>query len=186
MLILAQALTYIERLEKCLSSAGRDYAIATGGGRMHMTMDRYEADWDMVKRGWETHVQGKGQRFPTAADAVKHFYQTQPELDDQWLPGFVVGEFEQMEDGDAVLFMNFRGDRAIEISRAFEESEFSEFDRGRKPDVFYAGMMEYDGDLKVPKHYLVPPPEINDTVGDRMSDAGLSVLSISKHRSSVM
>ena len=174
------ALTYIEHLEEVLAGVDADYCIATGGGRMHMTMDRYEADWDMVKRGWDTHVHGQGQRFSSAAEAVKHFYEEFPEMDDQWLPGFVVGEFKQINDGDAVLFMNFRGDRAIEISRAFEEETLSTFDRGKRPDVFFAGMMEYDGDLKVPKQYLVPPPEINDTVGDRMSAAGLSVLSVSE------
>jgi 2,3-bisphosphoglycerate-independent phosphoglycerate mutase len=65
-----------------------------------------------------------------------------------------------------VIFFNFRGDRAIEISRAFEEEDFSEFDRIRYPEVFYAGMMQYDGDAHIPKKYLVEPPAIDRTLGD--------------------
>lgn len=174
------ALTYIADLEQSLKHTGLDYRIATGGGRMRITMDRYEADWEMVKRGWDTHVHGQGERFETATMAVQHFYDANPNMDDQWLPSFVIGDYKQMEDGDAVLLMNFRGDRAIEISRAFEETELKTFDRGQTPNLFFAGMMEYDGDLKVPKQYLVPPPEIRDTVGDRMSAAGLKVFSVSE------
>ena len=71
-----------------------------------------------------------------------------------------------MADGDAVIFFNYRGDRSIEISRAFEESDFHAFDRGRVPDVQYAGIMQYDGDLRLPKRYLVRPPAIDLTFGE--------------------
>ncbi|MBN2310950.1 MAG: 2,3-bisphosphoglycerate-independent phosphoglycerate mutase, partial [Candidatus Hydrogenedentes bacterium] len=69
-----------------------------------------------------------------------------------------------IEDGDAVIFFNFRGDRAIEISRAFEEDGLDKFDRKRRPDVFYAGMMEYDGDAHIPHNFLVEPPAIDRTI----------------------
>ena len=182
------ALQYIETVEQLLSlhtKGGLDYRIASGGGRMLITMDRYEADWEMVKRGWDCHVHGLGARFSSAKEAVENFYAEDPKIDDQWLPQFVIGDYQGIKDGDSVLFFNFRGDRAIEISRAFEEEgdsfEQNCFDRGIRPkDIFFAGMMEYDGDLRIPKSYLVPPPEISDTIGDRMSEAGLSVLSISE------
>ena len=63
------ALTYVDRLEELLASLrepGFDYAIASGGGRMQITMDRYQANWPMVEAGWRTHVQGQGRRFPSA------------------------------------------------------------------------------------------------------------------------
>ena len=147
---------------------------------MHITMDRYEADWPMVERGWSCHVHGKGRKFPSAKEAVETLYAENPEHNDQWLPAFVIERFSGMQDGDSVVFFNFRGDRAVEISRAFTEENFSAFDRGRAPDVFFAGMMEYDGDLKVPKYHLVPPPAISDTVGDRLSDAQKKVFAISE------
>lgn len=174
------ALTWVEPLERMLAEhreAGRDFRIASGGGRMHMTMDRYEADWEMVARGWRCHVHGEGRRFPKASQAIQTYYDEDEAVDDQWLPGFVVEDDGQpvgpIMDGDAVVFFNFRGDRAIEISRAFEEDDLDTFDRGRRPDVLFAGMMEYDGDLKVPQRYLVEPPAIDDTVGEHLASAGL-------------
>ncbi|HND32882.1 MAG TPA: 2,3-bisphosphoglycerate-independent phosphoglycerate mutase, partial [Myxococcota bacterium] len=169
------ALTWIEPLEAELAGLP-DAKIASGGGRMLLTMDRYEADWSMVERGWRCHVQGEGRTFASASTAIRSFYAEDPKVTDQWLPAFVVtdtnGPVGRMEDGDGVILFNFRGDRAIEISRAFEEDHFSPFDRGLRPAVFFAGMMQYDGDLKIPKNFLVNPPVIDRTVGGYLAEAG--------------
>ncbi len=181
------ALRWIEPLEEELRASGLDYAIATGGGRMVITMDRYEADWEMVARGWATHVLGEGRRHPSATEAIRTLYAEDPDVDDQYLPPFVVGDYAGMADGDAAILFNFRGDRAIEISMAFDMGpEFDArpggrfFDRRRHPDVLFAGMMEYDGDLHVPRRFLVEPPAIDRTVGEIMAAAGLRVLAISE------
>jgi len=176
------ALTWIEPLEQLLAAQDGDYAIGSGGGRMHITMDRYEADWEMVARGYNAHVYAEGRRFESAAQAIQTLYDENSEVDDQWLPAFIVGEYDGMKDRDAVVFFNFRGDRALEISRAFESGDaFDAFDRGaRRPEVFYAGMMEYDGDLNIPKNYLVQPPDIRDTIGERIAAADMTFLSISE------
>ena len=58
------------------------------------------------------------------------------------------------------------GDRAIEITRAFEEAAFDKFDRVRAPKIVYAGMLQYDGDLKLPQRFLVAPPAIRNTTGE--------------------
>jgi 2,3-bisphosphoglycerate-independent phosphoglycerate mutase len=182
------ALSYVDRLEEVLSSirskADRDYRVASGGGRMTTTMDRYEADWAMVERGWKVHVRGEGRQFSSLRAAVETLRQESPSIIDQYLPPFVVGEDGEavgpIRDGDAVLLFNFRGDRAIEITRAFEEETFSAFDRGPRPDVFFAGMMQYDGDLKLPRRFLVPPPTIDRTLGEYLAHAGLAQLAISE------
>jgi len=174
------ALRFIEPLERLLREhrdAGRDYAIASGGGRMHITMDRYEADWAMVARGWRCHVHGDGRPFRSASQAIRTLYDDHPDIDDQYLPAFVVVDDDgapvgRILDGDAVLLFNFRGDRAIEISRAFEEHDLATFDRGALPEVTFAGMMQYDGDLLVPKRYLVAPPTIDSTVSEHLARAG--------------
>ncbi len=171
------ALTWVEQLETVLAghrAQGRAYRIASGGGRMLITMDRYEADWEMVARGWRCHVLGQGRSFPAASVAIQTLYDDSGDVDDQYMPAFIVeGSNGAIEDGDSVLFFNFRGDRAIEITRAFEAgAEFAKFDRQRVPDVFYAGMMQYDGDLHLPTHYLVPPPDIDSTVGEHLAAAG--------------
>ena len=183
------ALEYVEPLEARLADlrrAGVDAAVASGGGRMFITMDRYEADWEMVKRGWDTHVLGEARRFPSAAAAIRTFRAEEPGLGDQYLPPFVVGEQSDsgplIVDGDAVVFFNFRGDRAIEISRAFDEPAGAPFPFERRyvPDVFYAGMMEYDGDLHIPQHYLVDPPTIDRTMGEFLALHGRRQLACSE------
>ncbi|MEA3489974.1 MAG: 2,3-bisphosphoglycerate-independent phosphoglycerate mutase [Candidatus Omnitrophota bacterium] len=182
------ALTYIDRTEEVLSrirsEKGYDYRIASGGGRMVTTMDRYNADWSVVKRGWDAHVLGKARGFSSAREAVETCYAEDPEMTDQYLDPFVIVEDGEpagrVTDGDSVVFFNFRGDRAIEISRAFEEKDFSEFDREVYPDILYAGMMEYDGDLHIPKHYLVSPPEIDRTVCEYLCTAGIRMFAISE------
>ena len=175
------ALTWIEPLEALLAGLPIDAAIATGGGRMNITMDRYEADWEMVKRGWHCHVHAQGRRFASASEAISTLYAEDPAVDDQWLPAFVVGDYGGMADGDAAVLFNFRGDRAIELSRAFDEGDgFSAFDRGARPRITFAGLMEYDGDTHVPASYLVSPPAIDDTVGERLSAAGARVLALSE------
>lgn len=177
------ALRFLATVEAALAQTGRDYAIASGGGRMVITMDRYEADWDMVARGWATHVGAQGRRFAAAAEAVQTFYDEDPKVDDQWLPAFVIGDYAGMADGDAVLFLNFRGDRAIEISKAFDAGpafDRAHFRRDPHPAVFFAGMMEYDGDAKVPAHFLVSPPVIEDTVAEHLSANGRATYAVSE------
>ena len=181
------ALEYIEPFEKFLDGLRApdfDVKIASGGGRMQITMDRYEADWKMVERGWRTHVLGEGRQFATAAEAVRS-YRAELHVIDQDLPPFVIAEngtpVGRIEDGDSVILYNFRGDRAIEISRAFDgDATFDKFDRVRVPDVYYAGMLEYDGDLHIPKHYLVNPPEITNTQSEYLTATGIRELAISE------
>jgi 2,3-bisphosphoglycerate-independent phosphoglycerate mutase len=177
------ALTYVDRLERVLGelrSAGKDARIVSGGGRMYVTMDRYEADWRIVERGWHAHVLADARPFPSTRAAVEAFRAEQPGIIDQNLAPFVVEPRAPMQDGDAVVMFNFRGDRAIEISRAFDDVELDKFDRVRTPDVFYTGMMEYDGDLHVPRHYLVAPPEIEHTMGEILARNHVPQLAISE------
>jgi len=183
------ALDYVDALEELLETISgnpnRDYRIASGGGRMTTTMDRYEADWSMVERGWRTHVRGEARGFTSCRHAIETFRDEKPGIGDQMLPEFVVvaGDAKPIGpivDGDSVVLFNFRGDRAIEISQAFELDDFSGFDRGSLPDVLFAGMMEYDGDLRLPSLYLVMPPRIDRTLGEYIARAGLPQLAISE------
>lgn len=182
------AMDYVNRFEAFLAGLragdGPDFAIASGGGRMNVTMDRYGADWRIVERGWKTHVRGEGRLFPSARAAIETLRKDQPGIVDQDLPPFVIERdgkpLGPICDGDGVLLFNFRGDRAIEISQAFEEPAFDKFDRGPRPDVAFAGMMQYDGDRMIPKQYLVDPPAIDRTVGEYLARAGVRQLAISE------
>ena len=178
---------YIQSLEELLDSHrqhGFDYRIASGGGRMITTMDRYEADWSIVQRGWEAHVTGKARPFRSAMEAITTFRTENAKITDQYLPSFTItdekGPIGPIQNGDSVILFNFRGDRAIEISRAFDDENFTKFDRGPRPDVLYAGMMEYDGDLHIPRNYLVEPPSIDRTVSEFLVHAGVRQYAISE------
>lgn len=187
------ALEYLATLEAKLAelNAGcrddriaRDYRIASGGGRMITTMDRYNADWSIVERGWKAHVLGDARAFGSAAEAVETLYAENPEVNDQYLDSFVITENGQpvgtIEDGDAVICFNFRGDRVIEISTAFEADDFDRFDRVRKPAIYYAGMLQYDGDTQTPKHFLIPPPAIEGAVSEYLCAMGVTSFAVSE------
>ena len=187
------ALHYLATTEAVLAELnqrpGLDYRIASGGGRMTITMDRYGADWDMVARGYHCHTHGVGRPFTSATEAVETMY-AETDAGDQYLEAFVVVDGSQggrpglpvgaMADGDAVILYNFRGDRSIEISRAYEEPDFAVFDRGRHPEVFFAGILQYDGDALVPKNYLVEPPAIDRTMGEYLCAEGVPSFAVSE------
>ena len=183
------ALDYIipaeDRLRRITEEKGFDCCIASGGGRMKVTMDRYNADWNIVKRGWEAHVLGKARPFKSSEEAVKTFYEEDPNMTDQYMDAFVVIGADgrpvgPITDGDAVICFNFRGDRAIEISRAFTEADFTEFDRGPLPDILYAGMMQYDGDTNMPPDFLVQPPAIDRTICEYLCSEKIKTFAISE------
>lgn len=181
------ALEYIDPFEQFLSGlseGGCDYRIASGGGRQYITMDRYGADWSMVERGWHTHVLGEGRAFASAHEAVVAYRAENPVLIDQDMHEFVITDAGKpigpIVDGDSVVYFNFRGDRGLEITAAFENDNFDHFDRGRRLVAEYAGMMEYDGDMHVPAQYLVSPPAIDRTVGEYLAATGVPMLAISE------
>ncbi len=181
------ALQYVDEIENFMNDLNDDTfdaRIASGGGRMQITMDRYEANWPMVEEGWNIHVHGQGRQFASATEAIET-YRKESGVVDQDLPGFVIaadGEpVGKIEDGDSVILFNFRGDRAQEICRAFDEGdEFDKFDRGNKPDVNFAGMLQYDADLNIPKKYLTEPPKIRYTLTEELVNAGVNEYAISE------
>ena len=193
-------LTYVQPLEKKLkeimeSNNAFDYRIASGGGRMLVTMDRYESDWNIVKRGWYAHVMGiidpetmkSGYTgyYSSAEEAILKARDRFPDTGDQYLPPYVITDSKgkpvgKISDGDFVINFNFRGDRTIQISRAFEEDDFNDFKRIDYPKVNYAGLTEYDSDLQIPKKYLVSPPEINNTLTEYCCANDISEFSIAE------
>jgi len=169
------ALTYVEQTEQLITQINDEhqanFRIASGGGRMQITMDRYEADWPMVQRGYNCHTHGIGSQFSTASEAVQSMYDSTGK-DDQYLPAFVIAE-----DGKPV-------GKAMEISLAYERDAFDKFDRNEHrphPDVFYAGMLQYDGDELIPNQYLVNPPDIDRTMVEFMCQENLKSFAVSEN-----
>ena len=183
------ALDYVRPTEELLAKISRersfDYRFASGGGRMKVTMDRYQADWSIVEKGWNTHVRGVGRKFASASRAIQTMYDEDPHITDQYLDSFVVADTSgepvgRIADGDAVVFFNFRGDRAIEISRAFTDETFNKFDREPRPDVLYAGIMQYDSDINCPPLFLVLPPHIDRTISEYLVTDKVTMFAISE------
>ncbi|CAL5389063.1 unnamed protein product [Camellia sinensis] len=181
---------FVETLENDLSKLhekGVDAKIASGGGRMYVTMDRYEGknDWGVVKRGWDAQVLGEAPyKFRNALEAVKKLRE-EANANDQYLPPFVIADENGMAvgpilDGDAVVTFNFRADRMVMPAKAFEYEDFDKFDRVRFPKIHYAGMLQYDGELKLPSHYLVSPPEIERTSGEYLVHNGVRTFACSE------
>lgn len=180
------ALIYVEQLENVLlelNDSKFNAQIASGGGRMKITMDRYEANWSMVEEGWKTHVLGEARQFSSAKEAIET-YRSETGVVDQDLPSFVIAKDNKpvgtIEDNDSVILFNFRGDRAQEICLAFDNTNFDKFDRVRRPNVMFAGMLQYDADLNIPNNFLAFPPKIQNTLSSTLVDNKISQYAISE------
>ena len=183
------ALDFTEPFEKLFSELkgqrpGIDYAFASGGGREVITMDR-DNNWEKIETGWRIHVQGQSEnQFPSIRDAIEYFRKQNPEIIDQDIPGFVIirnGEaVGRIEDQHALIFTNFRGDRATQFSRAVLADEFPYFERYRCPEVLFAGMTQYDQDNQIPPDYLVGTPVVEEPFGKRILELGLKQFRLSE------
>ena len=183
------ALDFTEPFEKLFSELkGQrpeiDYAFASGGGREVITMDR-DNNWEKIETGWQIHVQGQSEnQFPSIRDAIEHFRKQNPEIIDQDIPGFVIirnGEaVGRIEDQHALIFTNFRGDRATEFSQAVLADDFPYFERYRCPEVLFAGMTQYDQDNQIPPDYLVGTPVVEEPFGKRILELGLKQFRLSE------
>lgn len=129
-------------------------------------------------------------KFKNAIEAVKKLRET-PNSNDQYLPPFVIVDENgkavgPIVDGDAVVTFNFRADRMVMIAKSLEYEDFDKFDRVRVPKIRYAGMLQYDGELKLPSHYLVSPPEIERTSGEYLVHNGIRTFACRYGRSTLI
>ena len=181
---------FLQQLEDTLSAISSKFGctalVGSGGGRMNTTMDRYEADWEIVRNGWSAHAVGTARPFRSAAEALSTLKAEDPNVSDQYLPAFTIVDeagrpVGAMGDNDAVVLFNFRGDRMVEIYRALTEEPFTAFERGPLPkNLLVVGMAMYDGDLGIPSQYLVPPTRVTGTVSELIARAGLAQIAIAE------
>ena len=180
---------FIERFDSFIQRfPDADIRIASGGGRMTTVSDRYENDWTVVARGFDMMVNGEADYyFRSAKEGIVTLRRLNPEVQDQDLPAFVVVDENdrpvgKVEKGDALIYFDFRADRAIEIAMAFTYWDFPYFNRGeyQPTDVYFVGMTEYNSDTHVPEHRLVEPIHITGTLNRFLSERGISELAISE------
>jgi 2,3-bisphosphoglycerate-independent phosphoglycerate mutase len=186
-------------LEEKMAATGLDYKVASGGGRMYVTMDRYDSEWNIVKRGWDSMVHGTIDAaivpelgtngytgmYTSMSEWRNACRECFPDKNDQTYPPFVVVDgagapIGKVKDGDIFINTNYRGDRAIEISRAFTDPTLKNFDRGTVPDADYYGMLIYDNDQGIPKKALCPNPDIKNVLSEFMIASGVKMYAVSE------
>lgn len=163
---------YIAEIEKKASQIGAG-RIASVMGRFY-AMDR-DSRWDRVRKAYECMRTGKGNKARSAAEAVARSYEN--EVTDEFIePVCIVNQDGEpvatIDDGDGVVFFNFRGDRPREIARAFVEPDFKEFPRTAKPDLYFVCMTEYDA--TIPARVAFPKlPKMKNILAAYWSSLGL-------------
>ena len=183
------ALVYVKGFEEFATKfPDADIRIASGGGRMVCVADRYESDWNVVKRGFDMMVKGEADyAFHSVTEGIEALRRDIPGVQDQNLPPFVVMDENEkpvglIVTGDALIYFDFRADRAIEIAQAFTYWDFPYFDRGdyQPTDVYFVGMTEYNSDTHVPEHRLVDAVCVNETLNRYLGERGVSQLAVSE------
>ncbi|MBE5757660.1 MAG: 2,3-bisphosphoglycerate-independent phosphoglycerate mutase [Clostridiales bacterium] len=164
---------FVQRLQAKIDSVGLG-SIATVVGR-YFYMDR-DKRWDRVEKGYNVVFNGVGTRFQSAEAGIQASYKNS--VMDEFIEPIVVGNYKGVQDGDSVIFYNFRADRARQISHAITDEDFEHFARIKK-DVYYVGMTEYDTSLKN-IHIAFPPKDIRNTLGEYLATCGLNQVRIAE------
>lgn len=148
-------------------------SIATVSGRYY-AMDR-DNRWERVSKAYDAIIAADGEKAADAVSAVEQAYAD--DVTDEFIVPTVIGDYAGANDGDAVLFANFRGDRAREILNAILMDDFDGFSRRKTINVSAAsGMVEYSEALNQLMGTLFPPLVNENILGEVIADAGLTQL----------
>jgi 2,3-bisphosphoglycerate-independent phosphoglycerate mutase len=151
--------------------------LATLCGRYY-AMDR-DKRWDRVARAYAAIVDAEGEEIRDADSAIERSYQNG--ITDEFVLPVVIGDYAGVSDGDALLFANFRADRAREISTALLDPGFEGFARTRVAKFSAAaGLTEYSAALKPFMTSLFPPEDVSETIGEYAAELGLKQLRIAE------
>ena len=172
----SSAVEYLAQFEKDIAGLN-DVKIATIEGRFY-AMDR-DKRWDRIEKAYNNMLLADGKRFATADEAIKASYADK--VTDEFVVPAVIGDYQGMKDGDAILMANFRADRAREILYALADAEFNGF--ARKATVKFAdhvGMTEYSVDHNRFMHTIFPPEQLTNILGEVVAEHGLTQLRIAE------
>ena len=168
---------YLEQLEHEIRRIGVG-RIGTVTGRYY-SMDR-DNRWERTNRAYEAYVLGKGHHARTAEEAIRESY-ARGTTDEFVEPTLIVNEHDKpvgtVEDGDGVIFFNFRPDRARQITRAFTHAA-PEGTAQPAVDVHYVSMTEYDHTFRIPVAF--PPEVVHNPIGEVVANAGMYQLRIAE------
>jgi 2,3-bisphosphoglycerate-independent phosphoglycerate mutase len=180
------SLEYVDKVEQVFADynkQGFDYAIADGGGREVIVCDRYYSNVDWVEKGYKLWITGEARAFNSAREAIETYRKENPEQQDQFMPVFSLPDSDgTIKDGDALLFFNFRADRAIEISEVFDSPKgwYTRFNIEDRPDVLFVGLMHYDPDRNIPSRYLMQKQKYSNVLAEILERAGKKSYAVSE------
>ncbi len=160
---------------KCAETPGAHIASISG---RYYAMDR-DQRWERVKRAWDAIVDAQSTLHADSSLAALDAAYARDE-NDEFVQPIVIGHGMPVADGDAVIFMNFRSDRARQLSRAFVESGFDGFERARIPKLSaFVSLTEYAADLAV-SAIAYPAQSMVNSLGEVLAARGLSQLRIAE------
>ena len=176
---------YLERVEARCRALGVN-PVASVIGRYY-AMDR-DNRWYRTEKAYRMLTRGEGHRFPSALAALKHYYDhpTEPNrYGDEFVTPSIIApagrQLRPVQDGDSVIFFNFRGDRPRQLTKAFVYDDFpfidpegkhQGFERGRKLDLYFMTMTAYETGLPVQVAFE-KPPKMKRILGAYLSELGL-------------
>ena len=164
-------LGFVKRMQAILAQGlGR---FATVGGRYY-GMDR-DQRWDRVEKHWQAMVEGQAPVYQSAVEAVEASYAAGK--NDEFMLPTVIGS-SKVQDGDSIIFFNFRADRARQISRAFVDPAFAGFKRARSPKAHFTCLTQYDETLPAPVAF--PPQSLKNILGEVLAAKGLKQLRLAE------
>ena len=182
------ALTFLEKLEASIASSGTG-RVASVMGR-YWSMDRAQ-NWERTEKAYRALTKGEGLTASSAKEAIEEAYKRAEEqraagediveTDEFISPTLITDENGNptgiVEEGDIVLHFNYRQDRAIQLTMAFVEDDFSNFDRGSRLEAFYMGLTRYYDEFSFE---LIPPMNMDNLLGEVLSKKGLRQLRIAE------
>lgn len=163
---------YLKDIESKMNEIGVG-KVASVAGRFY-AMDR-DNRWERVEQAYRCLTEAQGLKAASANEAIESSYKRE-ETDEFIKPTAITDPSGQplatVQDGDSVIFFNFRGDRPREITRAFVDEQFDGFDRKVKPDVYYVCMTQYDRNIPAAVAFE-PAPKAKNIAGEYFSELGL-------------
>lgn len=172
---------YLQMTRDKIKQVGADAKIATVAGRGVLFMDRYKSNVGMMKKSIEVCVLGKGESNGNVGDFIKRFYNDNQKATDETLRPFVLEPKWLIQNGDSVLLLNYRGDRAVQTCEMFEHGEYLPEDLWKRIDkCLFAGVMQYDAEIGLPKRFLVQPPAIKNGLTEWLCKYGVRQFSVTE------
>jgi len=172
------AMDYVNALELKMKEIGVGQ-IASLGGRFY-GMDR-DNRWERIEKAYNAIVMGEGPKAASAQAAITASYEVR--VTDEFVEPVVLVDIDgqaiaKIDDGDSIIFFNFRADRARQISHALVDREMVKFDRRVWPATHFVCMTQYESDLAAPVAFM--PQNLNNTLGEVLSHHGLKQLRVAE------